>query len=52
MQKKLTDPSIIPLKRAGKQEEIAAAVKFFCSDDSTYITGTYLRVDGGAAIGM
>ena len=45
VQKKLTDPSVIPLKRPGKQEEIASAVKFFCSDDSSYITGTYLRVD-------
>ncbi|MCG9873677.1 MAG: glucose 1-dehydrogenase [Leptospiraceae bacterium] len=52
VQKKLTDPAVIPLKRPGKQEEIASAVKFFCSDDASYITGTYLRVDGGAAIGM
>jgi len=40
------------LKRPGKQEEIASAVKFFLSDDASYITGTFLRVDGGAAIGM
>lgn len=52
VQKKLTDPAIIPLKRPAKQEEVAAAVRFFCSKDSSYITGTYLRVDGGAAIGM
>ncbi|MCC5815397.1 MAG: glucose 1-dehydrogenase [Leptospira sp.] len=52
VQKKLTDPSFIPLKRPGKQEEVAATVRFFCSKDSAYITGTYLRVDGGAAIGM
>ncbi len=52
VQKKLTDPAFIPLKRPGKQAEIAAAVRFFCSSDSSYITGTYLRVDGGAAIGM
>ncbi|WCL49457.1 glucose 1-dehydrogenase [Leptospira sp. GIMC2001] len=52
VQKKLTDPSFIPLKRPGKQEEVAAVVKFYCSEDSNYITGTFLRVDGGAAIGM
>lgn len=52
VQKKLTDPSFIPLKRPGKQEEVAATVRFFCSQDSAYITGTFLRVDGGAAIGM
>lgn len=52
VQKKLTDPSFIPLKRPGKQEEVASVVKFFCSKDSQYITGTFLRVDGGAAIGM
>lgn len=52
VQKKLTDPAVIPLKRPGKQDEIASVVKFFCSEDSSYITGTFLRVDGGAAIGM
>lgn len=52
VQKKLTDPMFIPLRRPGTQQEIANAVKFFLSDQSNYITGTYLRVDGGAAIGM
>jgi 3-oxoacyl-[acyl-carrier protein] reductase len=52
VQKKLTDPAFIPLKRPGNQEEVASTVKFFCSKDSSYITGTFLRVDGGAAIGM
>jgi 3-oxoacyl-[acyl-carrier protein] reductase len=52
VQEKLTDPAFIPLKRPGKTSEVANAVKFFLSDDSSYITGTYLRVDGGAAIGM
>lgn len=52
VQAKLTDPAVIPLKRAGKPAEIASAVKFFLSDDSSYITGTFLRIDGGAGIGM
>ena len=37
----------IPLKRAGKPEEIAAAIAFLCSPDSDYITGQTLNVDGG-----
>ncbi len=36
-----------PLKRAGKPEEIAAAVVFFASEESSYITGATLYVDGG-----
>ncbi len=52
VQKKLTDPMFIPLKRPGTQQEIANTVEFFLSDKSSYITGTFLRVDGGAGIGM
>ena len=37
----------IPLGRAGSPEDIAAAVAFFCSSDSDYITGQTLNVDGG-----
>ena len=36
-----------PLKRAGKAEEIAAAVVYFASDESSYTTGATLYVDGG-----
>lgn len=37
----------VPLGRAGKPEEVAAAVVFFASDDAAYITGQVLTMDGG-----
>lgn len=37
----------LPLKRIGKPEEVSAAVVFFASDESSYVTGTTLYVDGG-----
>ena len=39
----------IPLGRFGTADEIAKAVVFLASDDSSYIAGTELFVDGGRA---
>ncbi|MBB3527017.1 SDR family oxidoreductase [Rhizobium sp. BK456] len=39
--------SRIPLKRAGKPEELAATVAFFASDLAGFITGENVQVDGG-----
>ena len=37
----------VPMKRYGTAEEIAATAAFLVSDDSGYITGQNIRVDGG-----
>ena len=37
----------IPLGRAGEPDDIAGPVSFLCSDDSAYVTGAMLFVDGG-----
>jgi len=41
----------MPLERVGQPEEVAAAVVWLCSDDSGFITGTTLTIDGGRLAG-
>ena len=40
-----------PIGRVGEAEDIAQAALFLASDDSTFITGTAMVVDGGAYAG-
>ena len=41
--------SLVPMGRVGDADEIAKAAVFLASDDSSFVTGTELFVDGGQA---
>jgi NAD(P)-dependent dehydrogenase (short-subunit alcohol dehydrogenase family) len=48
-QRRKTISNAVPLGRFGTPDEIAKAVVFLASDDSSYVTGTELFVDAGVA---
>jgi NAD(P)-dependent dehydrogenase (short-subunit alcohol dehydrogenase family) len=41
----------IPAGREARPIEMGKAVAYLCSEDAEYVTGTYLRVDGGLVLG-
>jgi 3-oxoacyl-[acyl-carrier protein] reductase len=49
MTEELTDEwlNLIPARRLGTPEDVAAVVRFLASEDAGYVTGTTLTVDGG-----
>ncbi len=42
---------LIPLKRLGTSDEIAAGIEFLASKDASYITGEIMNINGGALYG-
>ncbi|MFT5802962.1 MAG: NAD(P)-dependent dehydrogenase (short-subunit alcohol dehydrogenase family), partial [Nonlabens sp.] len=53
-QQQITDmassfPSMVPLGRFGESREVATVALFLASDDSSFITGAEIPVDGGFA---
>ena len=46
---KQTIKNIVPMKRAGKPEEVAALVAFLCTDAAAYISGQIIGVNGAMA---
>lgn len=44
-------PRIQPIPKSGLPEDIARAALYLASDDSVFVTGTHLVVDGGITIG-
>ncbi len=41
--------SLVPVKRAGRPDEVAALVGFLCGDEAGYISGQVISINGGMA---
>ena len=39
--------ALVPMKRGGQPEEVAAAILWLASEEASYVTGTFLDVSGG-----
>jgi len=46
-----TIKNAIPMKRYGKPEDIAKVAVFLASEESAYVTGQVITVDGGLGLG-
>lgn len=42
--------SMVPMNRIGKPEEVAAGAAWLASDESSYVTGITLFIDGGMTL--
>jgi NAD(P)-dependent dehydrogenase (short-subunit alcohol dehydrogenase family) len=42
----------MPMRRIGRAEEVAAVVLWLCSDESSYVTGATIPIEGGKLAGM
>ena len=45
-----TMAGLVPLKRMGEPDEVARAALFLASDDSSFLLGAKIRIDGGLAL--
>lgn len=41
--------AMVPMKRAGTADEVAAVISFLCSEEASYVTGQVIGINGGMA---
>jgi 3-oxoacyl-[acyl-carrier protein] reductase len=47
LEKRSSRENEVPLKRIGTPDDIASTVSFLCGDESAYVTGAVIHVNGG-----